>query len=140
MHENEEGALRRDMLTPRLPRVVLRANSHSGQQGQREQNARTVCDQTSESKSSRGNLEQHHRLQNSWHTPFYSRTAGYKSHRMAELDYLFSEPDLDTIGVQESRLPDSSDEGLHGLQLWERRQVSITTACNCGSRNDTQNP
>ena len=40
-------------LTPGLPRVVLEANSHSGQQGQREQDARTSCDQPSESKSSR---------------------------------------------------------------------------------------
>ena len=39
--------------TPRLPRVVLKANSHSGQPDQREQDARTSCDQPSELKSSR---------------------------------------------------------------------------------------
>ena len=40
-------------LTPRLPRVVLRANSHSGQQDQQEQDARTSCDQPSGSQSTR---------------------------------------------------------------------------------------
>ena len=39
--------------TPRLPRVVLKANSHCGQQDQQEQDARTSCEQPSESKSSR---------------------------------------------------------------------------------------
>ena len=40
-------------MTPRVPGVVLEANSHSGQQDQREQDARTSRDQPSESKSSR---------------------------------------------------------------------------------------
>ena len=40
-------------LTSRLPRVVLKANSHSGQQDQQEQDARTSCDQPSGSQSSR---------------------------------------------------------------------------------------
>ena len=35
----------------RLPRVVLEANSHSGQQDQRDQDARSSCDPPSESKS-----------------------------------------------------------------------------------------
>ena len=39
--------------TPRLPRVVLRANSQRGQQDQREQDARTSWDPPSESKSYR---------------------------------------------------------------------------------------
>ena len=39
--------------TPRLPRVVLKAKSHSGQQDQREQDARSSRDQPSESKSYR---------------------------------------------------------------------------------------
>ena len=39
--------------SPRLPRVVLKPNSHSGQQDQREQDARTSHDQPSGSKSSR---------------------------------------------------------------------------------------
>ena len=34
-------------LSPRLPRVVLEANWHSGQQDQQEQDARTSCDQAS---------------------------------------------------------------------------------------------
>ena len=40
-------------LTPRLQRVVLKANSHSGQQDQQEQDARTSCDQPSGSQSTR---------------------------------------------------------------------------------------
>ena len=40
-------------LTPRLPRVVLGANSRSGQQDQREQDARSSWDPPSESKSYR---------------------------------------------------------------------------------------
>ena len=39
--------------TPRLPRVVLKAKSHSGQQDQREQDTRSSRDQHSESKSYR---------------------------------------------------------------------------------------
>ena len=38
--------------SPRLPRVVLKPNSHSGQQDQLEQDARTSCDHPSGSKSS----------------------------------------------------------------------------------------
>ena len=40
--------------------------------------------------------------------------------RMAVLDNLFSEADIDIIGVQESRLPQTQilQTGLHGLQLW----------------------
>ena len=57
MHEDEGGPLskgKRDhkvYLTPRLPRVVLKANSHSGQQDQQE-DARTSCNHPSESQSS----------------------------------------------------------------------------------------
>ena len=40
-------------LTPRLQRVVLKANSHSGQQDQRDQDARSSWDPPSESKSYR---------------------------------------------------------------------------------------
>ena len=40
-------------LTPRLPRVVLKAKSRSGQQDQREQDARTSWEPSSDSKSSR---------------------------------------------------------------------------------------
>ena len=40
-------------LTPRLPRVLLKANSQSGQQDQRDQNARSSWDPPSESKSYR---------------------------------------------------------------------------------------
>ena len=39
-------------LTPRVPRVVFKSNSQIGQQDQREQDARTSCDQPSGSKSS----------------------------------------------------------------------------------------
>ena len=39
-------------LTPWLPRVVLKPNSHSGQQDQQEQDARSSCDHPSGSKSS----------------------------------------------------------------------------------------
>ena len=39
-------------LTPRLPRVVLKTNPHSGQQDQQEQDATSSCDQPSGSKSS----------------------------------------------------------------------------------------
>ena len=46
---------------------------------------RTGCNDnlwvTQRIKEFRGDLEQHRGLQNSWHTPFYSRTAGYKSQR-----------------------------------------------------------
>ena len=45
MHENERGALHKICLTPRLPRFVLEANSHSG--------PRTSCDHPSASQSSR---------------------------------------------------------------------------------------
>ena len=38
--------------TPRSPRVVLKPNSHSGQQDQQEQEARTSCDHPSGSKGS----------------------------------------------------------------------------------------
>ena len=38
---------------PKLPRVVLKANSQSGQQDQQEQDARTFCDHPSASQSSR---------------------------------------------------------------------------------------
>ena len=37
--------------TPRLPRVLLKADSHSGQQDHRDQDVRTSCDEPSESKS-----------------------------------------------------------------------------------------
>ena len=40
-------------LTPKLPRVVLKSNSHSGQQDQRDQDARSSWHPTSESKSFR---------------------------------------------------------------------------------------
>ena len=50
--KTQEELYHKICLTPRLPRVVLKANLHSGQQGQREQDARTSCDQPSESKSS----------------------------------------------------------------------------------------
>ena len=40
-------------LTPRLPRVVLKANSHSGQQDQRDQDERSSWDPPRESKSNR---------------------------------------------------------------------------------------
>ena len=50
MHEDEGGA--QVFLTPRLPRVVLKPNSHSGQQDQQEQDASTSCDQPSGSKRS----------------------------------------------------------------------------------------
>ena len=39
--------------SPRLPRVVLKANSQSGQQDQQEQDARAFCDHPSASQSSR---------------------------------------------------------------------------------------
>ena len=39
--------------SPRLPRVVLKANSQSGQQDQQEEDARTSCDHPSASQSSR---------------------------------------------------------------------------------------
>ena len=39
-------------LTPGLPRVVLKANSHNGQQDQQEQDARTSCDRPSGSQGS----------------------------------------------------------------------------------------
>ena len=38
--------------SPRLPRVVLKANSQSGQQDQQEQDARTSCDHSSARRSS----------------------------------------------------------------------------------------
>ena len=40
-------------LTPRLPRVVLKANSHSGQQDQRDRDVRSSWDPPSESRSYR---------------------------------------------------------------------------------------
>ena len=78
-------------LIPRLSR--LKANSHSGQQDQQEQDARTSCDHPSGSKSSRGNLVQQRWLQNTWHTPFCSRTAGHKSQRQSQkVDSAVREP------------------------------------------------
>ena len=62
--------------------------------------------------------------------------------RMAELDYLFSDADLDIIGVQESRLPQTQilrTNGTLSLTL-ERCLANITTVCSCGSRNITQKP
>ena len=51
--KTKEELYQKVYLTPRLPRVVLRANSHSGQQDQQEKDARTSCDQPSGSQSSR---------------------------------------------------------------------------------------
>ena len=52
--------------------------------------------------------------------------------RMAELDYLFSDADLDIIGVQESRFAanaDFVDEWIHSLQLWsDAWQASLRCA------------
>ena len=53
MHEGAQELYHKVYLTSRLPRVVLKANSHSGQQDQQEQDARTSCDQPSGSQSSR---------------------------------------------------------------------------------------
>ena len=56
-------------LTPKLPRVVLKPNSHSGQQDQQEQDARTSCDHPSGSKSFGETWCKKRWLQNTGHTP-----------------------------------------------------------------------
>ena len=53
MDEDGGGAVPQSTLSPKIATgVVLKPNSHSGQQEQREQDARTSCDQPSGSKSS----------------------------------------------------------------------------------------
>ena len=51
--KTKEELYQKVRLTPRLPRVVLKANSHSGQQDQRDQDARSSWDPPSEPKSYR---------------------------------------------------------------------------------------
>ena len=96
--------------SPRLPRVGLKANSHSGQQDQRDQDAKSSLDPPKESKSYRGNLEQHRWLQSSWHTPFDSRTVGYKSPKQGqEVDRKVRQPSAQ--GILLSGLePDADDQ------------------------------
>ena len=53
MYENDGGALPKVHFTPRLTRVVLKAKLHRGQQDQRNQDARSLWDPPSESKSCR---------------------------------------------------------------------------------------
>ena len=49
--KTKEEPFHKENLTPRLRRVVVKANSHSGQQDQQDQDARTSCDQPSGSQS-----------------------------------------------------------------------------------------
>ena len=51
--KTQEELYQKVRLAPRVPRVVLKANSHSGQQHQRDQDARSSWDPPSESKSYR---------------------------------------------------------------------------------------
>ena len=51
--KTKDELYQRVRLTPRVPRVVLRSNSHLGLQDQQEQDATTYCDQPSGSKMSR---------------------------------------------------------------------------------------
>ena len=62
--------------------------------------------------------------------------------RMAELDYLFSEADLDIIGVQGSRLPQTQILQTRDYTVFNSgaSRVSITTAYSCGSGNGTEKP
>ena len=48
--KTKDELYQKERLTPRVPRVVLRSNSQIGLQDQQEQDARTSCDQPSESK------------------------------------------------------------------------------------------
>ena len=59
-----------------------------------------------------GNLERHRGSQNSWHTSFYSRTAGYKSQRQGqEVDREVREPLAQGI-FRSGLAPDAEDQQL----------------------------
>ena len=62
--------------------------------------------------------------------------------RMAELDYLFSDADLDIIGCKRADCRKRRFCGRMGPQssTLERCLASIITVCSCGSRNITQKP
>ena len=86
MHEDGGGAVPQSTISSKIATgVVLKPNSHTGQQEQRQQDARTSCDQPSGSKSSGetwNNAVDYWLMP--WHTPFHSRTTGHKSQRQAK--------------------------------------------------------
>ena len=81
--KTKEELYQKVRLTPRVLRVVPKPNSPSSQQDLREQDATTSYGQPNGLKCLR-DWEHYRGLQNSWHTPFYSRTAGYKSQRQGQ--------------------------------------------------------
>ena len=101
--------------TPRLQRVVLKANSHSGQQDQREQDARTSCDQPSEPKSSR----------KSWNNTVDNRIPGIpllESNSRIRIANTRSRSWSNSSRATRTRNP--------SIRTWARRRRSISSAKN----------
>ena len=82
--KTQEELYQKVRLSPRVPRVVLKANSHSGQQHQRDQDARSSWDPPSESKSYRETWNNAVDYRIPGITPFDSRAADYKTPKQGQ--------------------------------------------------------
>ena len=116
MHENERGALSQDMLNSKIATGCNQSEFALRSTRSTRTRRKNILWPTQRIEEFRWNLEQHRWLQNSWHTPFYSRTAGYKSQRQGQAD--------------DSAVREPPVQGIFPSGLERRRRGSISSAKN----------